>query len=226
MTQLVVADGRNDEIGDARRDVLFAVDDDARDVGERRLRLRCAAAILRAEEIVRADERHRLKKIGERREARIAAALVVEFAAAQEFQLRSVERVAVNLPVVELDRADGLLGREEVPAAVAQAQIAHERLGAAASQPAIVELPIVRPLFDLTRARRVLQRVAEAVGRERIDHRAQGIGLVADRGRSRRERALARRAAPQLHDLQFFLARAAARQDMAAAVRARVGNFR
>ena len=39
VTQLVVADGRNDEAGDARRHVLFAVDDDARDIGELRMRL-------------------------------------------------------------------------------------------------------------------------------------------------------------------------------------------
>ena len=122
VTQLVVADGRNDQVGDARRGVLFAVDDDARDVGERRVRLRCAAAILCAEQIVRTDERHRFEKIGERREARVATALVVELAAAQELELRPMERVAVDLSVIQLDRADGLLGREEVPASVAQAR--------------------------------------------------------------------------------------------------------
>ena len=76
--------------------------------------------VLGAEEIVRADERHGLEEIRERREARVAGALVVELAAAQQLELRPVEGVAVDLAVIQLDRADGLLGREEVPAALAQ----------------------------------------------------------------------------------------------------------
>ena len=122
VTQLVVADGRDDEAGDARRDVLLAVDDDARDVGECRTRLRCTALDPRSGRVVRADERHGLEEIRERREARVAGALVVELAAAQTLQLRPMERVAVDLPVIQLDGADGLLGREEVPAAIAQAR--------------------------------------------------------------------------------------------------------
>ena len=43
--QLVVADGRDDEAGDAGRDVLLAVHDDARDVGECGPRLRRATAL-------------------------------------------------------------------------------------------------------------------------------------------------------------------------------------
>ena len=79
-------------------------------------------------------------------------AFVVELAAAQELQLRPVERVAVNLPMVQLDRADGLLGREEMSATIAQAQVAHERLVLAAASPRSSMLPIARPLFDLMRA--------------------------------------------------------------------------
>jgi hypothetical protein len=50
-------------------------------------------------------------RIGDGCKARIPIALVVEFAATQELELRQVKRVAVNLPVAELDGADGLFGR-------------------------------------------------------------------------------------------------------------------
>ena len=68
----------------------------------------------RAEEIMRTDERNCSRENWRRREARVAAALVIELAVAQELELRPVKGVAVDLPMVQLDRADGLLGREEV----------------------------------------------------------------------------------------------------------------
>ena len=77
VTQLVVADGRNDERGDVRRGVLLAVDDDARDVGECRVRLRCARfrIIFAPEQVVRTRRRDALEKIRERGEARVAGRL-------------------------------------------------------------------------------------------------------------------------------------------------------
>src|SRR5436190_1896620 len=75
---------------------------------------------------MRTDERHRFEKICDRREVRVTTTFVIKFSATQELELGSVEGVAINLPVVELDRADGLLGREEVPTLIAQAQVTHE----------------------------------------------------------------------------------------------------
>jgi hypothetical protein len=69
----------------------------------------------------------------------------------------------------------------------------------------------------------LFEREAEIVVSEcRQDH-AQGIGLVVERGRAWRERALASGAAPELNDLELFPARAAAGEVAAAAVWARVG---
>ena len=75
---------------------------------------------------MRADERYRFKKIRDGCKARITSSLFVELAVTQELKLRPMERVAVNLPVIQLDGADGLLGREEVSTFVAQTQVAHE----------------------------------------------------------------------------------------------------
>ena len=52
------------------------------------------------------------------------------------------------------------------------------------------------------------ERVAQVIERERLQHHADRVGLVAKRGRAGREQALARAAAPELHDLEFFLANA------------------
>lgn len=62
------------------------------------------------------------------------------------------------------------------------------------------------------------KRVPEVVVGERREDHAQGIGFVVKCGRARRKGALARRAAPQLNDLQLLLARAAAREILATAV--------
>ena len=51
-------------------------------------------------------------------------ARVVELASAQELELAAVKGVPINLPVIELDRANGLRGREQMTAALAQAKIA------------------------------------------------------------------------------------------------------
>ena len=63
----------------------------------------------------------------------------------------------------------------------------------------------------------LFKRVAEVVVRECAKDHAERIGLVAQRGRARREGALACGAPPQLHDLQLFLAAAAAREVVATA---------
>ena len=75
MTQLVVAHGGDDEASDARRDVLLAVHDEARHVGEFGTRLRGTIALsLGAKEVVRTDEWYGLKEIGERCETGAPAA--------------------------------------------------------------------------------------------------------------------------------------------------------
>ena len=65
--------------------------------------LRRAASVLCAEEVVRTDERDGFEKICDGREARVATAFIIELAVTQELELRPVEGVAVNLPVVQLD---------------------------------------------------------------------------------------------------------------------------
>ena len=67
VTQLVVADRRNDQVGDVRSGVLLAVDDDVRDIGKGRMRLRCSAALFNAEEFVRTNERGDIEICGRTR---------------------------------------------------------------------------------------------------------------------------------------------------------------
>ena len=64
----------------------------------------------------------------------------------------------------------------------------------------------------------LVERVAQVIERERLQHQADGIGLVAKRGGAGCEQALAGAAAPELNDLEFFLAHAFAGDDVAAAV--------
>ena len=61
------------------------------------------------EEFVRTIGRDVFEKIGERREALVAFAFVVERAGAQEIELRAVIGEAIDLAVVELDGADRLV---------------------------------------------------------------------------------------------------------------------
>ena len=116
-------------------------------------------------------------------------------------------RVGVDLPVIELDRADGLRGRIDC-----------RRFGAQAAEGRVL---FVRadPGRDRGRGDRaagfrfealggLVERVAEVVERERLQHQADRIGLVAQRGRAGRESALAGGAAPELDDLELFLANA------------------
>jgi len=79
--------------------------------------------------------------------------------------------------------------------------------------------------FRLQALRGFAERVAQVVERERLQHEADGVGFVAQRGGAGREQALARAAAPELHDLEFFLANAFAGDDVAAAVRALTGRL-
>lgn len=62
------------------------------------------------------------------------------------------------------------------------------------------------------------------VGECRQDH-AQGIGFAVKCGGAGCEDALARRAAPELDDLEFLFSYAFARDDTRVAVGARVGSF-
>ena len=102
--QLVVADGGNDERRGCGRRVLFAIDDEAIDIGKRWLCLRGAGLriVFAAKQLVRARARNILKKSRERFKA-----LVLRIAA-QKRELRAVIGEGVDLAVIELDRADGL----------------------------------------------------------------------------------------------------------------------
>jgi len=69
------------------------------------------------------------------------------------------------------------------------------------------------------------ERVAQVIEREGLEHHADGVGFVAQSSGARREQPLARGAAPELHNLEFFLANAFAGDDAAAAVGARAGRL-
>ena len=196
------------------RRVLFAIDDDAARIGEGRARLRGAGLwiVLAAEEFVRTCGGNVFEECCERLEAPVLRI------ATQERELRAVIGVGVDLAMIELDRADGLRGR-----------IDRRRFGAQAAEGRVL---FVRadPGRDRGRGDRaagfrfeapggLIERVAEVVERERLQHQADGIGLVAQRGRARREGALAGGAAPELDDLEFLLAHAFAADGVAAAVR-------
>ena len=116
VAELVIADCRDDECGGVGGRVVPDVDDRVRGVGEGRCSLRGAGfrVPFPAEKVVRAIRRDVFEKIGERREARVAFALVVEGSGPQEFELRAMVGVAVDLAVIELDGADGLSWRESV----------------------------------------------------------------------------------------------------------------
>ena len=130
VSKFVVADRRDDECGRIGRGVLLAVDDGMPDVGECRASLRGARfrILVPREEVVRTDSGDAFEEFGERREAhgrgRALCALVVEDAGTQEFELRSMVRVCIDLPMVELDRADGLIGGKAREAFRAQAPVA------------------------------------------------------------------------------------------------------
>jgi hypothetical protein len=68
--------------------------------------------VVAAEEVVRTVRRDALEVIGDGRKPRVPAVLVVERTGAEKVQLRPVEGVAVDLPMIELDGADRLIGRE------------------------------------------------------------------------------------------------------------------
>ena len=186
MPQLVVADGGNDQRRGLGRRVLFAIDDEAIDIGERRLRLRGAGLriVVAAKQLVRARGRNILKKRRERFKA-----LMLRIAA-QKRELRAMIGEGVDLAVIELDRADGLRRR-----------IDRLRFGAKAAEGGLL---FVRADPGCDRGRGdgaagfrlqalggFAERVAQVVERERLQHQADGIGLVAQRSRARREQALA-----------------------------------
>ena len=80
-------------------------------VGEGSCRLRGAGFGIPfpTEKFVRTIRRYAFEKVGERHETLIAFALVVQRPRAQEVELRAMVGEAVDLPVVELDRADRLV---------------------------------------------------------------------------------------------------------------------
>ena len=99
-------------------------------------------------------------------------------------------RVGVDLAVIELDRADGLRGR-----------IDRRRFGAQTAKGRVL---FVRADpgrncgrgdrtagFRLEALGGLIERIAEIVERERLQHQADGVGLVAQRGRAGREGAFA-----------------------------------
>src|SRR5208337_1707202 len=103
----IVADGRDDESCSCRSRVLFAIDDDTIGIRKRWARLRGAGfrIVIAAKELVRAAWRNVFEEACECFEA-----LMLRIAP-QERELRAMIRVGVDLAVIELDRADGLLGR-------------------------------------------------------------------------------------------------------------------
>ena len=131
-------------------------------------------------------------------------------------------RERIDLAMIKLDRADGLRGR-----------IDRRRFGAQTAKGRVL---FVRADpgrdrgggdsttgFRLEALGGVVERIAEVVERQRLHHQADGVGLVAQRGRAGREGAFACAAAPELDDLELFLANAFAGYGMAAAVRAGLG---
>ena len=111
--------------------------------------------------------------------------------APQERELRAMIRVGVDLAVIELDRADGLRGR--IDCRRFRAQAAERRVLFVRADPRRD-----RGRGDSAAGFRfealggLVERVAEVVERERLQHQADGIGLVAQRGRARRERCACR----------------------------------
>ena len=125
VAELVVADGRNDERGRVGRGVLLAVDDDAR--GSANAGRACDARALGSSSLVKRSCGQTVgtlsRKSATLREARVAFALVVERALAQEIALRAVVGKAVDLAVIQLDRANGLIGGEAREAFRAQTAV-------------------------------------------------------------------------------------------------------
>ena len=130
----------------------------------------------------------------------------------------------VDLAVIQLDRADGL--RRWIDRLCFGAKAAEGGLRFVRADPACDRGGGDSAAgFRLQALCGLAERVAQVVERERLEHQADGVGLVAKRGRAGREQALARGAAPELHDLKLFLANAFASDDAATAVRARAGRF-
>ena len=184
--QLVVADSRDDEAGSCGRRVLFAVDDDA--VGIRKRGRACEARAFGSSSRRKSSCGHVDGNVFEKSCERFEALMLR--IAPQKRELRAMIRVGVDLAVIELDRADGLLGR-----------IDRRRFGAQAAEGRVL---FVRadPCRDRGRGDSaagfrfealggLVERVAEVVERERLQHQADRVGLVAQRGRARREGALA-----------------------------------
>ena len=168
-----------------------------RGVGECGLSLRRAAfgVPFPREELVRAVCGHPFEKVGERGETSIPFAFFVERSGAQEFEFRTVVRIAVDLAVVELDRADGLMGGK-----------ARETFGTQTAV-AAMSLILLQPCADcrqrnvavgflLEACSRLFEREAEIVVGERREDHAQRVGLVAKGCGAGRERALAMRTPP------------------------------
>ena len=218
--QLVVADGGNDQRRGLGRRVLFAIDDEAIDIGKRWLCLRGARLriVVAAKQLVRARARNLLKKGRERFKA-----LMLRIAA-QKRELRSVIGEGVDLAVIELDRADRL--RRRIDRLCFGAKAAEGGLLFVRADPGRDRgRGDSAAGFRLQTLGGFAERVAQIVERERLEHQADGVGLVAQRGRAGREQALARAAAPELDDLEFFLANAFAADRVTAAVRARAGRL-
>ena len=130
VAQLVVADCRNDERGRFGRRVFLASDDGVRGIGEFRSRLGRARfdILFSRKKLVRADRGDAFEEVGERCEASgrggARGALIVEGAVSEKAELRAVVRIGVHLTVIQLDRADGLIGRKAREAFGAEAPIA------------------------------------------------------------------------------------------------------
>jgi len=121
--------------------------------------------------------------------------------------------------MVELDRADGLPRRIEPALFRAKARVGGE--GAMLGKPGgdcrardAMALPGAHFLCGL------VERIAEVVEGDRVEHDAQRIGLVAQLDGGRGEDALARCTAPELDDLDLLFACPLSGDRCTAAVRA------
>ena len=125
--------------------------------------------------------------------------------AAQKCELRAVIGEGIDLAMIELDRTDGL--RRRINCLCFGAQAAKGGLLFVRADPGCDRGRRDGAAgFGLQALGGLIERVAKVIERERLQHQADGIGLVAKRGRARREQALAGAAAPELDDLEFLLA--------------------
>ena len=180
--QLVVADGGNDERGGSVAVFSLRLMMRRSDVGECGLRLRGAGLriVFAAKQFVRACGGNVFEKGCERFEA-----LVLRIAA-QKCELRAVIGEGVDLAVIQLDRADGL--RRRIDCLCFGAKAAEGGLLFVRADPRCDRgWGDGAAGFGLQALGGFVERVAQIIERERLQHEADRVGLIAKRGRAGRE---------------------------------------